>query len=168
MVLKAKVRRTLETAIFNRFQQTAYKEARESGYRSNLEVTISKQLEAAGIDCEYEGVTLPYTQPEEHRRYTPDWILANGIVIEAKGPWETADRKKIKLIKSQYPELDLRMVFSRSKTCISKKSKTTYAIYCETIGLPYADKLIPESWLSEPVNERSLALIKEIQIRARY
>nr|DAL93602.1 MAG TPA: endonuclease I [Caudoviricetes sp.] len=34
------------------------------------------------------------------------------------------------LIKQQNPELDIRFIFSRSKTPIYKGSKTTYAAFC--------------------------------------
>lgn len=146
----------------NKYQSEGYRAARREGFNSHLEVAIAHQLKVAGIECEYEAVTLQYRQPEELRRYTPDFILPNGIVVEAKGEWPTADRKKIKLIKEQYPDLDLRFVFSRSSTRISKQSQTTYAKYCRTLNIPFADKLIPESWLHEPVNEASLAIIQEI------
>lgn len=76
-------------------------------------------------------------------------MLPNGIVIETKGVWDSEDRKKHVLIKQQYPDLDIRFVFSRSKTPIYKGSKTTYASFCEKYGFKYADKQIPESWIHE-------------------
>jgi hypothetical protein len=51
------------------------------------------------------------------------------------------------LIKEQHPELDIRFVFSNSKTRISKQSKTTYADWCRTKGFQFADKKIPQEWL---------------------
>ncbi len=33
----------------------------------------------------YEGYTLRYTVPAKVGRYTPDFLLPNGIVIETKG-----------------------------------------------------------------------------------
>ena len=53
----------------------------------------------------YECYYLRYTIPESVHTYTPDFILPNGILIEAKGLFETADRKKHLLIKKQYPQL---------------------------------------------------------------
>lgn len=138
-----------------------YRAAQAVGFRSGLEVVLDKQLCDADIPHEYEAVTLEYEQPKETRRYTPDFILRNGIVIEGKGQWVTADRKKMKLVRAQHPDIDIRMVFSRSATRISKKSQTTYAAFCRSLGIKYADKLIPVSWLTEPVNQKSLAALEK-------
>ena len=65
------------------------------------------------------------------------------------------------LVKEQHPDLDIRMVFTRSKSPISKTSKTTYGMWCEKHGFPYADKLPPLEWLLEEPNAASLAALKE-------
>lgn len=132
------------------------------GWRSGLEKQVGDQLKVAGIVYEYEGLTIPY-RVEETRKYTPDFVLFNGIVVETKGRWVTADRKKLKLIKQQYPHLDIRLVFSNPNARISKASKTTYAKFAADHGFPYAKQFIPEAWLLEPANRRSLALIQEIK-----
>lgn len=120
------------------------------GIRSGLEDVICQELTAKGIPYKYEELTLEYIQPEKKRKYTPDIVLDNsGIIIEVKGRWVTADRQKIAMVKQQHPEIDLRMVFSNSKTKISKQSSTTYGSYCDKLGIPYADKMIPETWLKE-------------------
>lgn len=119
------------------------------GVRSGLEDVICKELSERGIPYKYEELTIVYTQPEKQRKYTPDIILENDIIVEIKGRWVTADRQKIALVKQQFPDLDLRMVFSNSKTKISKSSKTTYADYCDKLGIPYADRMIPDSWINE-------------------
>lgn len=131
------------------------------GWRSGLEEKVGAFLSEHGVDYDYEEVTLRYEVPARAARYTPDFILPNGIIIETKGRWVTADRQKMALIKEQHPDLDIRMVFSRSKTTISKTSKTTYAMWCVKHGFPYADKFPPREWLEEAPNERSLAALKE-------
>lgn len=103
----------------------------------------------AGVDSDYESITIHYTKPERKARYTPDFPLPNGIIIETKGRFLTADRQKHLLIKAQHPHLDIRFVFSSSKTKIGKQSKTTYASWCEKNGFKYADKSIPQEWLDE-------------------
>ena len=85
----------------------------------------------------------------ETRRYTPDFILPNGIIIETKGRFVAADRKKHLLIQQQHSELDIRFVFSNSRAKLSKGAKSTYGEWCEKHGFLYADKQIPEEWLSE-------------------
>ena len=118
------------------------------GYKSGLEELIAEQLKKAKVKCEYESEVIEYIQPAKKRKYTPDFPLPNGIIIETKGRFVTADRQKHLLIKDQHPDKDIRFVFSNSKARISKLSKTTYADWCEKYGFMYADKLIPESWLS--------------------
>lgn len=119
------------------------------GVRSGLEDVICAELTKKGVKYEYETLTLEYIQPEKKRKYTPDILLPNGIVVEVKGRWVTSDRQKIAMVKQQYPDMDLRMVFSNSKAKISKASKTTYGAYCEKLGIPYADKMIPDEWIKE-------------------
>ena len=119
------------------------------GVRSGLEDVICAELTKKGVKYEYETLTLEYVQPEKKRKYTPDILLPNGIVVEIKGRWVTADRQKIAMVVKQYPEMDLRMVFSNSRAKISKASKTTYGDYCEKLGIPYADKMIPDEWIKE-------------------
>jgi hypothetical protein len=139
-----------------------YRHARALGYRSGLEVAVARQLERAGVEFGYETLKLQY-RVEETRRYTPDIILThNGIVIELKGHFVTAERKKMKFVKAQYPNLDIRFVFSNPNTRISKTSKTTYGKWAADHGFPYAAKLIPEAWLRERPHLPSLAIIKTL------
>lgn len=119
------------------------------GYRSGLEEKLAAQLSQAGVPAEYETMTIPYEKPASKHRYTPDFVLPNGIIIESKGRFVTADRSKHLLVKKQHPHYDIRFVFSTSKARISKTSKTTYAAWCEKYGFLYADKLIPVEWLKE-------------------
>lgn len=133
-----------------------------SSYRSGLEDRISEQLESAGIPFEYETVRIPYVVPASNHRYTPDFVLPNGIIIESKGLWETDDRKKHLLIKEAHPDLDIRFVFSSSRTKIYKGSKTAYADVCIKNGWKFADKLIPKEWLKEATNEKSKRALEKL------
>ena len=120
-----------------------------AGYRSGLEELVSGQIQRATGDVAYEQLKIKYTVPPRTAQYTPDFELPNGIIIETKGRFTLDDRKKHLLIKEQHPEKDIRFVFSRSKTPISKGSPTTYAHWCEKNGFKYADKWIPEAWIQE-------------------
>jgi len=119
------------------------------GYRSGFEHKVSDQLKENKIKFEYETTVIDYIKPETQHTYTIDFTLPNGILVETKGRWVLEDRKKHLLIKKQHPELDIRMVFQSSKTKIRKGSKTTYAMYCDKHDIPWAEKVIPESWLKE-------------------
>jgi hypothetical protein len=119
------------------------------GYRSGLEDKVAKQLSDLGVEYEYEKLKISY-EVHESRKYTPDFvILHNGIIVETKGRFLGADRKKHLLIKEQHPEKDIRFVFSNSKAKLSKGSPTSYADWCNKHGFLWADKLIPEDWLKE-------------------
>ena len=121
------------------------------GYRSGLEKRIQEQLNGLSVEYEYEKLKIEY-EVHEVRKYTPDFvILSNGIIVESKGRFVVADRKKHLLIQKQRPDLDIRFVFSNSKAKINKGSKTTYGDWCDKHGFLYADKLIPEEWLYEKI-----------------
>lgn len=119
------------------------------GYRSGLEEKVGQQLDTLGIKAEYESFKIKFTEPEKQRSYTPDWKLPNGIIIETKGRFLTADRQKHLLVKQQHPHLDIRFVFSNSKTKLSKTSPTTYGMWAEKHGFQYSNKVIPEEWIKE-------------------
>ena len=124
--------------------------ALKNGFRSGLEDKIAERLVALEVPFEYEKLVIGYTQPEKKRTYTPDFLLLkNGIIIESKGRFMTADRQKHLMVKEQHPELDIRFVFSNSKSKLSKISQTTYGDWCNKHGFKYADKDIPTSWLNE-------------------
>ena len=118
------------------------------GYRSGLEESIAKQLEhCKDITWTYETERIKYIS--EPRHYTPDFILEGKIYIETKGRFLAKDRSKHLLIQKQYPDLDLRFVFTNSRQKLYKGSKTTYAAWCEKHGFLYAERSIPETWMNE-------------------
>jgi hypothetical protein len=133
------------------------------GYRSGLEEKVQSELLKSGVAAEYECFRIPYVIPETDHYYTPDFLLPNGIVIETKGRFTIEDRKKHLLLKEQYPEIDLRFVFTNSKGKIRKGSQTTYAMWCERNGFEYADKLVPKDWILEKQNKASLKIIKALR-----
>ncbi len=119
-------------------------------YRSGLEERVAKQLNDLKVLFEYETLKINYKKPERLAYYRPDFILPNGIIIEAKGRFLTKDRKKHRLIKEQFGDkYDIRFVFSNSKDKIGSKSKTTYALWCEKLGFKYCDCEIPTAWIKE-------------------
>lgn len=117
------------------------------GVRSGLEEKICQDLKARGVEYEYEKLKLRYTRPASEHTYTPDIALPNGVILELKGRLTVQDRQKMILVKKQYPDLDIRFVFSNSRTKISKGSKTTYADWCVKNGFPFCDKQVPDDWL---------------------
>ncbi len=118
------------------------------GFRSGLEIAIASELDTKSVEYEFEKTKLSYVKPQKIHTYTPDFYLKKqNIFIETKGYFTTQDRQKMRLIKEQHPNIDIRFVFSNSKTRISKKSKTTYGMWCDKYGFTYADKHVPKEWL---------------------
>ena len=116
-----------------------------SKYRSKLEERVAALLDGLGISYEYESTKFPYTI---QHTYCPDFILPNYVHLETKGHWDANDRRKVLAVKRDNPELDLRMVFQAPYNKISKKSKTTYAMWCEKHDIPWASfHEIPLDWL---------------------
>ena len=116
-----------------------------SKYRSGLEERVADLLDGLGITYQYESEKLSYTI--EHN-YTPDFVLPNYTYLETKGYWDAADRRKVLAVKKANPEIDLRMVFQAPYNTISKKSKTTYAMWCEKHDIPWTSfHDIPLEWL---------------------
>jgi len=115
------------------------------GFRSKLEEKVADLLFELGVDYEYETNKIAY---EIQHHYLPDFILPNGTILECKGWWRADDRRKIKTIKEQNPDVDIRMVFQSPYNKISKQSKTTYAQWCDRHKIPWcAFHTIPMEWL---------------------
>ena len=115
-------------------------------FRSGLEERVADLLCNLGVSYEYESTKVPYVI---QHNYTPDFLLPNGVFLECKGYWDAEDRRKIKAVKQQHPELDLRMVFQAPYNTITKKSKTTYAAYCDKLNIPWCSFAnIPIKWLT--------------------
>ena len=121
------------------------KERKNIKFRSKLEEKVADLLEGLGVSYEYEPERLSYTI--EHN-YTPDFVLPNYVYLETKGYWDPADRRKVLAVKRDNPDVDLRMVFQSPFNTISKKSKTTYAQWCEKHDIPWTSfHDIPLDWL---------------------
>ena len=120
----------------------------KNGYRSGLEDDIAKDLKDRGVNFEYEKLKVQW-QLLENKTYTPDFKLPNGIIIESKGRFVQADRKKHLIIQDQHPFLDIRIVFSNSRSKLYKGAKSTYGDWCNKHGFLYADKRIPDEWLTQ-------------------
>lgn len=126
------------------------KTSHHQAFRSGLEGVTAEWLRVRGIDFKYESFKIDYIVPTKAHKYTPDFLLPNGIVVETKGVFDSSDRAKHLLIKAQHPEYDIRFVFSNSNSPLYKGSPSTYASWCRKYGFQFADRTIPEDWINEP------------------
>ena len=134
------------------------REAIKYGYRSGLEHKVSEYLDLLKYEYEYESIKIEW-EDLTYRTYTPDFILKNGLIIETKGRFLTADRRKHLTIKKQHPKLDIRFVFTNSRNKLTKGAKSTYAEWCIKHGFRYYDRIIPEDWLKEKGKNKHLNFI---------
>ena len=96
-------------------------------YRSGLERTFHQKFP-----------TLPYEKNKVEyvilHKYTPDFTLAPNLYVESKGLFKGADRSNHLHIQQQHPEVRVLFVFQNHRLTLSKKSKTTYADWCNKNG----------------------------------
>lgn len=124
-------------------------------WRSGLEEATAEYLRDRGVPFKYEVLKLKYERPAKVHTYTADFYIPHsspdrpGIIVETKGLFDTADRQKHLMVRASNPDLDIRFVFSRSASPISKQSATTYAMWCEKHGFQYHDRVVPLAWLRE-------------------
>ena len=117
------------------------KEAIEKGFRSKFELEIAQWLEKENVTFKYEPCKIKYTVPESVHTYTPDWQINDDSVIfwESKGRLTAADRKKLIHIRESNPNLNVRILLQNSAVKITKKSKTSYADWCDKYGFEWCD-----------------------------
>ena len=135
------------------------REAIKHGYRSGLEHSLSLYLKDLKHKFSYESIKIEW-EDLSYRTYTPDFILNNGIIIETKGRFLPTDRRKHLAIKKQHPHLDIRFVFTNSRTKLRKGAKSSYGEWCNKYGFRYYDRIIPEDWLKEKGKNKHPIFIK--------
>lgn len=114
-------------------------------FRSNLELHIARDLDRYTKEYFYEQEKFPYTV---ERTYLADFVLPNGIIVEAKGWFKSADQRKMRALKEQYPDREIRFVFQRANSKV-QGSNMTCAKWCEKYGFLYAEGYIPKEWIDE-------------------
>tara|TARA_B100001778_G_scaffold266449_1_gene227554 strand:+ start:1940 stop:2293 length:354 start_codon:yes stop_codon:yes gene_type:complete len=116
------------------------------GFRSGLEEQVAESLDTLGVIYEYESTRISYTL---QCKYSPDFILANGVHLEAKGYFPGKERRKLLAVIKDNPDLDVRMVFQKPYQKLYKGSKTTYAQWCDKHNIKWCSYYdIPIEWLT--------------------
>ena len=168
-------------AATNHYSKSA---ARKLGFRSGFEVSFADELKALGVEFEYESpaCVFRYHKPVSNAglldsagcpvdtdkglkfiqwcSYTCDFMLRKGdgtpLYIETKGRFMAKDRAKHRLIKKQYPDADIRLLFSQNGKV---SNKTKYLDWAAQFNIP-ADiilkptkkkegRYMPKEWLVE-------------------
>ena len=114
-------------------------------FRSDFEGLVADMLEKQYVEYVFEPYRINY---QVEKKYKPDFILPNGIIIEAKGWFKTEDQRKHKLIKAQHPEIDIRFVFQRLKSKV-QGGRFTCQEWSEKYDFQFAEAIVPNSWIHE-------------------
>lgn len=101
--------------------------------RNTFEDKVGQTLEQR---WQYEAIKLPYVVAHT---YTPDWVdTERKEIVEAKGYFDATDRRKMKCIREQYPDWSITIIFQNPHAKLHKRSKTTYAGWCEKNGIAWS------------------------------
>lgn len=124
---------------------------KEKGHRSELETKVEEALNSQGLTCSYEKEKFVYYRKG---RYTPDFTVEgeHPFHIEVKGYWFPADRSRLLAVITNNPDMRLLVALQRPFLKISKKSKTTYAKWCEQHAICWCTIPIPDEVLIQWLN----------------
>jgi len=121
--------------------------AKKAGMRSMGECRCAADMTKRKIPYKYEAITMTYQH--EPQKYTPDFILKNGKVLEYKGKMTNETRKKLLSIKRCNPGTCLCLIFEKPNNKIRKGSKTTYGQWAERNGFPWSEHYCKKEWVKE-------------------
>ncbi len=128
----------------------AWAKANKVSHRSGLEIEVQKDLLESNLEYEYEPIKIDFIRPASKHTYCPDLRLPNGILVEIKGEFDAAMRKKHLNIRNSNPELDIRFVFANPNNKLTKrKNSSTYAEWCDKNKFKWAAKTVPKEWFYE-------------------
>ena len=119
--------------------------------KQTFEQKVMSNLTAKGVEFEFEPHSLSYNVT---RDYIPD-LLIGDMYVEIKGYFRQDAQRKMRAVKKQHPEKDIRFLFQRANATIqgAKKrkdgTKMTCADWAERYGFKYAEgEEIPDKWIN--------------------
>lgn len=118
-------------------------------FRSKFEKSLYGDARKRKKKLEYEpdDPRITYTTT---MRYIPDFVLPNGIIVEAKGYFKAKDRTKMLNVARNNPHLDIRFVFQRANNRLTKSPNSMmYWQWAEKHGFEWAEGTIPTAWWSK-------------------
>jgi hypothetical protein len=120
-------------------------------FRSKFEEDIYKAAKRSRKRIEFEPFFLSYVIKGS---YLPDFVLPNGIIVEAKGYLDAAACRKMKAVKASNPHLDIRFVFQNANGKRNRRAKLKNWEWAEKHGFQWAEGAIPlDWWREEPRND---------------
>jgi hypothetical protein len=132
---------------------------RKDEYRSGAEVVFAQWLDQRGIEYEYERHKIKYTSSIkggrcskcggaaiQERVYTPDFYFPGlDFFIEVKGRLDSPTRKKMRDVKRDNPDRDVRFLLMADNKITPRKPER-YSDWCKKFDYQYCIKFPPDEW----------------------
>jgi hypothetical protein len=116
-------------------------------FKSKLEEKVWSVLKKNFPTVKYEPQRFKFIQPEVERTYIPDFKTGrSNIFIEAKGKLDLETRKKMVWFRDSNPTIRIIFLFMNPDNKITKRSKTTYAMWATDNGFEWLD--FRKDWLN--------------------
>lgn len=116
-------------------------------FKSKLEEKVWSILKKHFPSVKYEPQKYKFIQPEIERTYIPDFKTGrSNIYIEAKGKLDLETRKKMIWFRDSNPGIRIIFLFMNPDNKITKRSKTTYAMWATDNGFEWLD--FRKDWLN--------------------
>ena len=125
--------------------------AKDNKYRSGSERRLAELINSLKGTFKFEPYYITY-RVSQTRKYLPDFVLPNGIILEVKGRFTAADRQKQLLVRKSNPFNDIRIVFDNPNNKLYKGAKSTYGEWCTKNGIVFCsskDHTIIAGWINE-------------------
>lgn len=111
-------------------------------FRSKYEAKI--QAACGDVIDSYESARIEYVTSHT---YTPDFLLTNGVAVEAKGLFTAQDRAKLLAIKRQHPGVIICLLFMRDQPISKRPGSKFYGEWCDSHGFEWdVGEQIPKAW----------------------
>jgi hypothetical protein len=109
-------------------------------FKSKLEEKVWASLKREFPTVKYEPQKFKFIQPEIERTYIPDFKTGrSNVFIEAKGKLDLETRKKMVWFRDSNPTVRIIFLFMNPDNKITKRSKTTYAMWATDNGFEWLD-----------------------------
>lgn len=116
-------------------------------FKSKLEEKVWATLKREYPSVKYEPNKFKFIQPEIERTYIPDFKTGrSNIFLEAKGKLDLETRKKMIWFRDSNPTIRIIFLFQNPDNKITKRSKTTYAMWATDNGFEWLD--FRKDWLN--------------------
>ena len=126
--------------------------ASRSSFEQLVGDSLKHHLQGFNVAVEYETEKIPYVISHS---YIPDYILVGPkkkFYIEVKGWFPGIDRRKFLAVIQQNPDMDIRILFQKPKTRISKYSDMTYAEWSTKHKLIWGSFEDLQRWIREIIH----------------